>query len=71
MAKIQKSLKKRETGYPARLLYDPATPQDLLEEKSYYDFTVLDRIADLGELLERGVITKDDFELQKKELLGH
>ncbi|HUR30591.1 MAG TPA: SHOCT domain-containing protein, partial [Saprospiraceae bacterium] len=44
---------------------------DLLEEKSYYDITVLDRIADLGELLERGVITKDDFELQKKELLDH
>ncbi|WP_276498704.1 polyphosphate kinase 1 [Pontibacter litorisediminis] len=31
MAKIQKSLKKRETGYPARLLYDPQAPQDLLE----------------------------------------
>ncbi|WP_299759083.1 polyphosphate kinase 1 [uncultured Pontibacter sp.] len=31
MAKIQKSLKKRETGYPARLLYDPAMPQDLLD----------------------------------------
>ncbi|WP_266203321.1 polyphosphate kinase 1 [Pontibacter kalidii] len=31
MAKIQKSLKKRETGYPARLLYDPETPQDLLD----------------------------------------
>ncbi|SFG75845.1 polyphosphate kinase 1 [Pontibacter chinhatensis] len=31
MAKIQKSLKKRETGYPARLLYDPQTPQDLLD----------------------------------------
>jgi len=30
MAKIQKSLKKRETGYPARLLYDPEMPQDLL-----------------------------------------
>ncbi len=44
---------------------------DLLEEKSYYDITLLDRIADLGELLERGVITKDDFELQKKELLGY
>src|SRR5687767_2124438 len=44
---------------------------DLLDEKSYYDTTVLDRIADLGELLERGVITKDDFELQKRELLGH
>jgi len=44
---------------------------DLLESKSYYDATVLDRIADLGELLERGVITKDDFESQKKSLLGH
>jgi polyphosphate kinase len=30
MAKIRKSLKKRETGYPARLLYDPETPEDLL-----------------------------------------
>lgn len=44
---------------------------DLLEEKSYYDTTLLDKIADLGELLERGVISKDDFELQKKSLLGH
>lgn len=48
------------------------TPKpDLLESKSYYDTTVLDRIADLGELLERGVISKDDFESQKKGLLGH
>ncbi|KAA5549182.1 polyphosphate kinase 1 [Adhaeribacter rhizoryzae] len=31
MAKIQRSLKKRETGYPARLLYDPATPAALLD----------------------------------------
>lgn len=31
MAKIRNSLKKRETGYPARLLYDPETPQDLLD----------------------------------------
>jgi polyphosphate kinase len=30
MAKIERSLKKRETGYPARLLYDPATPSGLL-----------------------------------------
>lgn len=30
MAKIERSLKKRETGYPARLLYDPATPAGLL-----------------------------------------
>ncbi len=44
---------------------------DLLESKSYYDTTVLDRIADLGELLERGVINREDFESQKRELLGH
>ncbi|WP_033316698.1 polyphosphate kinase 1 [Pontibacter roseus] len=31
MAKIKKSLQKRETGYPARLLYDPEAPQVLLE----------------------------------------
>ncbi|MDB5262511.1 MAG: hypothetical protein JWQ14_1792 [Adhaeribacter sp.] len=31
MAKIQRSLKKRETGYPARLLYDPTTPAALLD----------------------------------------
>ncbi|QCR23753.1 polyphosphate kinase 1 [Pontibacter sp. SGAir0037] len=31
MSKIRNSLKKRETGYPARLLYDPETPQDLLK----------------------------------------
>ncbi|GAB3193968.1 polyphosphate kinase [Pontibacter aydingkolensis] len=31
MAKIRKSLKKRETGYPARLLYDPETPKVLLD----------------------------------------
>lgn len=49
-----------------------STPKaDLLEEKSYYDATVLDRIADLGELLERGVISRDDFESKKKELLSH
>lgn len=31
MAKIKRSLKKREIGYPSRLLYDPETPADLLE----------------------------------------
>ena len=30
MAKIQSSLKKRETGFPARLLYDPAMPREVL-----------------------------------------
>jgi len=30
MAKIKSSLQKRETGYPARLLYDPAMPKEVL-----------------------------------------
>ncbi|GAA4367183.1 polyphosphate kinase 1 [Hymenobacter saemangeumensis] len=31
MAKIRSSLGKRETGYPARLLYDPELPQEVLQ----------------------------------------
>ncbi|MCR5888260.1 polyphosphate kinase 1 [Hymenobacter sp. J193] len=30
LAKIKSSLQKRETGYPARLLYDPAMPREVL-----------------------------------------
>ena len=59
-----------KNGYRQVAYLAPSQP-DLLETKSYYDTTVLDRIADLGELLERGVITRDDFESQKKELLGN
>jgi len=59
-----------QNGY-RQLAYLNKPKPDLLETKSYYDTTVLDRIADLGELLERGVISKDDFEDQKKTLLGH
>ncbi|WP_181305213.1 polyphosphate kinase 1 [Rufibacter sp. XAAS-G3-1] len=38
MAKIKKSLKKRETGHPSRLLYDPETPEPMLH-------ALLDRIG--------------------------
>ncbi|MDZ4749644.1 MAG: NINE protein [Saprospiraceae bacterium] len=58
-----------KNGYRQVAYLNTAKP-DLLESKSYYDTTVLDRIADLGELLERGVITRENFEDQKKELLG-
>ncbi|MFZ1677012.1 MAG: NINE protein [Saprospiraceae bacterium] len=59
-----------QNGY--RQVAHLTSPQpDLLQDKSYYDTTVLDKIGDLGELLERGVISKDDFELQKKSLLGY
>jgi class 3 adenylate cyclase len=56
---------------PDLLESTPQREEDLLESQSYYDTTVLDRIADLGELLERGVINRDDFETRKKDLLGH
>ena len=60
-----------KNGYRQVAYLESAKPADLLESKSYYDTTVLDRIADLGELLERGVISRDDFEDQKKSLLGN
>jgi len=59
-----------QNGYRVPNLIE-APKQDLLETKSYYDATVLDKIADLGELLERGVITREDFESQKRGLLGY
>ena len=59
-----------KNGY-RQVAYLSAPKPDLLETKSYYDTTVLDKIADLGELLERGVISKEDFASQKKELLGY
>lgn len=59
-----------QNGY-RQVAYLSTPKPDLLDSKSYYDTTVLDKIADLGELLERGVISRDDFEVQKKTLLGH
>jgi TM2 domain-containing membrane protein YozV len=59
-----------QNGY-RQVAYLHTPKPDLLESKSYYDTTILDRIADLGELLERGVIKREDFEEQKKSLLGH
>ncbi len=59
-----------QNGYRQTAYLEQPKP-DLLESKSYYDATVLDRIADLGELMERGVITREDFESQKKDLLGY
>ncbi|GAA4434529.1 polyphosphate kinase 1 [Pontibacter saemangeumensis] len=46
MAKIRKSLKKRETGYPARLLYDPETPQDLLDMMMAHTGITEDELVD-------------------------
>ncbi len=48
----------------------PAPEDGLLESKSYYDTTILDKISDLGELMERGVINREEFDVQKERLLG-
>ncbi|MBC5992717.1 polyphosphate kinase 1 [Pontibacter cellulosilyticus] len=46
MAKIRKSLKKRETGYPARLLYDPETPKDLLDRMMIHTAITEDELVE-------------------------
>jgi len=63
MAKIKSSLQKRETGYPARLLYDPAMPkeamkalmqktgigkEELVEGSRYHNFRDFFGFPDLG-----------------------
>ena len=60
-----------KNGYRQVAYLSTPAESDLLETKSYYDTTMLDKIADLGELLERGVISRDDFESQKKSILGY
>lgn len=46
----------------------PAEP-DLLSTSPASSHDILDQISDLGELLERGEITRDEFEKQKRNLL--
>ncbi|MBC8082078.1 MAG: polyphosphate kinase 1 [Hymenobacter sp.] len=63
MAKIKSSLQKRETGYPARLLYDPAMPkeamralmqktsigkEEMVEGSRYHNFRDFFGFPDLG-----------------------
>ena len=45
----------------------PAPQQDLLDDEPGED--LLDQIANLGELMERGVITRKEFDEQKRKLL--
>ncbi len=48
----------------------PEPQEDLLDSKPYYDTSVLEKIADLGELMERGVISREEFETQKVKILN-
>lgn len=47
----------------------PAPEEDLLASKPTAQPDLLDQIAGLGDLLERGVITRDEFDEQKQKLL--
>jgi hypothetical protein len=48
----------------------PEPEEGLLESKPYYDTSVLDKISDLGELMERGVISRQEFDVQKEKILN-
>jgi pyruvate formate-lyase activating enzyme-like uncharacterized protein len=48
----------------------PEPEEGLLESKPYYDSSVLEKISDLGELMERGVISREEFEMQKVKILN-
>jgi class 3 adenylate cyclase len=48
----------------------PKPEEGLLESKPYYDTSVLDKISDLGELMERGVISRQEFDQQKEKILN-
>jgi class 3 adenylate cyclase/TM2 domain-containing membrane protein YozV len=48
----------------------PAPEENLLDTHPSGKKDLLDQIATLGELMEKGVLTKDEFDQQKKKLLG-
>jgi class 3 adenylate cyclase/TM2 domain-containing membrane protein YozV len=58
-----------QNGY-RQLAYLDKPKEDLLETKSYYDATVLDRIADLGELLSGESSQKMTSKVRKRPYLG-
>lgn len=48
----------------------PAPEHDLLEQFGRYNAETIDRLELLGEKLERGELSRDEFELEKKKILG-
>ena len=49
----------------------PEPQPDILSEIENFDPLILDRLEDLGELLDKGDLTREQFETQKRKILGH
>ena len=49
----------------------PAPEKGLIEELQDFNPDVLERIESLGDLLEKGVLTREEFDLQKRRILGN
>lgn len=45
--------------------------EDLLESLDKFNPEVLDRLEELGDQLEKGEMTREQFEVEKKRILGH
>ena len=65
------AVKAINTGMEAKKLYKPKSDEDLLENDFSENNTqnISDEILKLDGLLKSGVITKEEFEQEKKKLL--
>ena len=49
----------------------PEPKENLIEEIQKFDPLVLDKLEDLGNMLESGELTREQFDEQKRKILGH
>lgn len=60
----------RKNGYKT-IAQLPAGPgPDLLSQSEKFDLDILDHLELLGDKLERGELSRDEFEIEKKKILG-
>ena len=61
----------RDNDYRLVQQLAPGSEKDLLEQARESQGSILDQLEKLGERLERGEMTRGEFDLEKKKLLGH
>jgi tetratricopeptide (TPR) repeat protein len=49
----------------------PEPKEDLIESIQKFNPDILELIEDLGEKMEKGELTREEFDAQKKQILGH
>jgi hypothetical protein len=59
----------QQNGYRVVQQLSPGTAPDTLELRSESRESVLDQLERLGEKLERGELSRDEFDAEKKKLL--